>query len=75
MRECGREPWETSSEFALRILDMVRADTSAVSALAELFREARFSEHEVTEADRSAAIDRLAQIHASLGRHRVEVES
>ena len=69
------ETWETSSEFALRILDMVRADTSAVSALAELFREARFSEHEVTEAERSAAIDRLAQIHASLGRHRVEVES
>ena len=69
------ETWETSSEFALRILDMVQADTAAVSALAELFREARFSEHEVTEADRSAAIDRLAQIHASLGRHRVEVES
>ncbi len=69
------QPWETSSEFALRILDLVRADTSAVAALAELFREARFSEHEVTEAERSAAIERLAQIHASLGRHRVEVES
>jgi ABC-type transporter Mla MlaB component len=69
------EAWETSSEFALRILDLVRADTSAVAALAELFREARFSEHEVTEVERSAAIERLAQIHASLGRHRVEVDS
>ena len=61
-------PWETSSEFALRILEMVRADTSAVSALAELFREARFSEHEVTEGQRERAVELLGQIHASLGR-------
>ena len=61
-------PWETSSEFALRILEMVRADTSAVSGLAELFREARFSEHEVTEQQRGHAVELLGQIHASLGR-------
>ena len=62
------EEWETSSEFALRILEMVQADTSAVAGLAELFREARYSEHEVTEAQRAAAIAMLGRIHASLGR-------
>jgi hypothetical protein len=46
----------------------VQADTSAVSALAELFREARFSEHELTEEQRGRAVDLLGRIHASLGR-------
>ena len=39
-----RHPWETSSEFTLRMLDLVAADTGAVAELAVLYREARFSD-------------------------------
>jgi hypothetical protein len=63
-----RRPWETSSEYTLRILDLARADTHAVAALAELFREARFSEHELGEPERRRAVALLDEIHASLGR-------
>lgn len=61
-----RRPWETSSEFTLRVLDLVAADTSAVSRLGGLYREARFSEHEVTEGDRAAALEALAEIHRTI---------
>ena len=33
-RACGRRPWETSSEYAIRILDLVSADSGAVNRLA-----------------------------------------
>lgn len=58
--------WETSSEFTLRILDLVDADRGAVVRLAGLYREARFSEHEMTESDRSLAVQALDDIHHSL---------
>ena len=59
-------PWETAAEHTLRILDLVDADQGAVSALAALFREARFSEHEVTEDARQQAVTALDRIHATL---------
>ena len=67
-------PWETAAEHTLRILDLVDADQGAVSALAALFREARFSGHEVTEDSRQQAVAALDRIHATLlspqaGRH------
>jgi hypothetical protein len=58
--------WETSSEFTLRLLDLVAAEDRAVSRLAGLYREARFSEHPMTEAHRAAALEALAVIHAGL---------
>lgn len=61
-----RRAWETSSEFTLRVLDRVAADTSAVTALAELYRDARHSRHEITEANRAAALEALDRIHLSL---------
>lgn len=61
-----RKPWETSSEFTLRVLDLVRADSIAVARLAALYREARFSDHELSEPDRSEALAALDAIHASL---------
>ena len=61
-----RKPWETSSEFTLRVLDAVHADPHAVARLAQLYREARFSEHELTEDDRAAAVEALDAVHASL---------
>src|SRR5207253_2820783 len=51
----GRHPWETSSEYTIRVLDLVDAHQPAVSRLAALYREARFSEHELTEQHRADA--------------------
>ena len=62
-----RRPWETSSEFTLRILDAVSADGPAVLRLAELYRAARHSDHEITEADRAEALEALDVVHRSLG--------
>lgn len=63
----GREPWETSSEYALRILDLVSADAGATHLLAGLYREARFSDHPITEGHRVEALNALAAIRRSLG--------
>ena len=63
----GRARWETSSEYALRILDLVSADAGATHRLASLYREARFSEHPITEERRAEALAALAAIRRSLG--------
>ena len=63
----GREPWETSAEFTLRVLDLVSADEHAVAELAVLYREARFSDHDLGEPVRSSAVDALERIHRGLG--------
>jgi hypothetical protein len=63
----GREPWETSAEFTLRVLDVVAADERAVADLSVLYREARFSDHELVEPTRTAAVQALDRIHRSLG--------
>jgi hypothetical protein len=62
----SRRPWETASEFILRLLDAVKADDEAVQRLAALYQEARFSVHPVEEASRTAAIEALEAIHESL---------
>ncbi len=66
-REAGlpRKPWETSSEFTYRMLDLVGADPHAALTLGELYREARFSEHPLGEEARSAARAALASIQLS----------
>jgi hypothetical protein len=58
---------ETSSEYALRILDLADADSGPVTRLAELYREARFSDHQITERHRAEALTALAAIRRSLG--------
>jgi hypothetical protein len=63
----GRKSWETSSEYAIRILDVVSADSGAVNRLAGLYREARFSEHPITEEHRLEALEALAAIRRSMG--------
>ncbi|MBC2933909.1 DUF4129 domain-containing protein [Nocardioides sp. zg-1228] len=63
----ARRASETSSEYALRILDLVDADTAPVNRLAELYREARFSRHPITEDHRAEAVAALAGIRRSLG--------
>lgn len=61
-----RQPWETPTEFTLRLLDLVHARPGAVDRLAALYREARFSTHPVTEDHRLAALAALDEIHAGL---------
>jgi hypothetical protein len=62
-----RRDWETSSEYTMRVLDLVDAHQPAVSLLGDLYREARFSEHDLTEADRAAALEALDTIHRTIG--------
>ncbi len=62
-----RLPWETSSEFTIRLLDRLSADEAAVGGLAELYRDARYSRHEVGEVSRDGATAALDRIHRSLG--------
>jgi hypothetical protein len=66
----ARKPWETSSEFTLRLLDLVAAEPDAVAELAALYREARFSDHELSEDARHRASAALDRIHGSLGARR-----
>jgi hypothetical protein len=61
-----RRPWQTTSEFVLGLLDLVGADPGAVTRLADLYREARFSDHPLTDQHRTAALEALDAIHRSL---------
>lgn len=61
-----RDPWETSTEFTVRVLDLADVDHRAVARLAELFREARYSRHRLGEGARAEAREVLARIHGSL---------
>lgn len=61
-----RHPWETSSEFTLRMLDAAEVDGAAAARLAALYREARFSAHPLGEPARAAALEALDEVHESL---------
>lgn len=64
----AREPWETSSEYTLRLFDLVSAEPRAAGELAALYREARFSDHELREEARVRAVAALDSLHGQLGR-------
>ena len=61
-----RSPHETSAEFTVRVLHVLDLDPRAIGQLAALYREARFSEHPLTENARSAARDALARLQDDL---------
>jgi hypothetical protein len=63
-----RRRHETSTEFTVRVLHHLDLDPGAVGALAALYREARFSEHQLGEDARAAAGTALRRIHEDLGR-------
>ncbi|MEO8751039.1 MAG: DUF4129 domain-containing protein, partial [Allobranchiibius sp.] len=46
---------ETPAELTIRVLDGLDVPGRYVLRLADLYREARFSDHRMTEADRSEA--------------------
>ena len=63
-----RHPAETSAEYTIRVLHTWDVAPAALGGLAELYREARYSRHPVTEAHRALAIEKLTVVHADLRR-------
>lgn len=61
-----RDPADTSLEFTERVLARYTVDSEAITELAALFREARFSDHLLDETDRRAALDALDRLHRAL---------
>ena len=58
----------TSSEVVARVLGHYDVDADALAELAALYREARFSEHALSEAHRARARDALTTVHVDLRR-------
>lgn len=71
LREAGvrDDPSRTPAEIVLLALSHDEVDGAALQRLATLYRQARFSEHHLTEDDREDAEGALARIHADLRRH------
>lgn len=61
-------PGETSWDLTQRVLSRWQVDPAPLSDLADLFREARFSRHMITQAHADRAADALSQIHRGLVR-------
>ncbi|MGB5934899.1 MAG: DUF4129 domain-containing protein [Ornithinimicrobium sp.] len=59
---------ETSLDVTQRVLGGWQVDPEPLRLLADLFREARFSRHAITEQHADEAISALEQIHAGLAR-------
>jgi Domain of unknown function (DUF4129) len=59
-------PSETAAELVARLLSTLDVDPRPVAALARLYGEARFSEHEMDEDARTAARSALLLLHADL---------
>lgn len=62
------QPFETAAEFTVRVLHRLDLDPRAIGELAGLYREARFSDHELGEDARTAARSALEQLHEDLRR-------
>ncbi len=61
-------PSETSTELTTRVLSAWAVDRHAITELAALYREARFSPHELGEDRREQALTALRRVHADLRR-------
>jgi hypothetical protein len=61
-----REPAEAPLEYLARALEGLRASGVSVQRLTELFRVAKFSEHELGPADKERAIDALLTVRDEL---------
>lgn len=62
------DPSRTSSEVVADVLGDYDVDAGALAELAALYREARFSEHALTESHRARARDALTTVHVDLRR-------
>ncbi len=67
---CGvpPRPAETSTELVTRVLRSLDVDPRPVATLARLYREARFSEHELDEGSREQARVALHSLSQDLAR-------
>lgn len=63
-----RDPAETSTEFTERIIGTWDVDRLRLGDLAALYREARFSVHELDESHRERALIDLETLHSDLTR-------
>lgn len=63
-----RRAHETSAEYAQRVVAEASVDPSPISELAALYREARFSRHQLDDTHRQRARDALARVEAALPR-------
>lgn len=63
-----RHAAETAAEYTVRVLHTWDVAPDAMGGLAELYREARYSRHPLTEDHRAEAIRRLTVIHDDLRR-------
>jgi hypothetical protein len=61
-----RRPADTSTELVERVLAESLVDDRALTELAALYREARFSDHQLGEQRRDAAIAALDAVHDGL---------
>lgn len=68
MRRAGLEPdaAETSTELVQRTLSAYPIEPGPIERLAALYREARFSSHEIPETSRALAVDAIERLHAEL---------
>lgn len=57
---------QTSHEFTVEVLRRARVDASAITELGELYRQAMFSTHALSEADRERAISSLEALSGQL---------
>lgn len=65
---------ETAAELTQRVLGRWDVDPVAIATLSEVYREARFSRHPVSEEQRTVAVDALERIHVDLRRRAQEHE-
>ncbi|MDO5735788.1 MAG: DUF4129 domain-containing protein [Propionibacteriaceae bacterium] len=63
-----RRPTQTSQEFTVGVLGHAVVDPAALEDLAELYRQALFSTHQLTDVHRGRAIDALEALSAQLTR-------
>ena len=61
-----RDPADTSLEFTERVLARYAVDSEAIDDLAARYREARFSDHQLDESARDAALAALDRLHQTL---------
>lgn len=61
-----RDLAETATELTQRVLLQTTVDPLALAQLADLYREARFSDHTIDESMRQDAVSALDAVHAAL---------
>ena len=60
------DPAETSTEFTTRVLGALAFDPAMINGFAKLYREARFSRHELGEPARRSAIAALRSLYSDI---------